>query len=121
MLTYIPSSWRVEVGGCELYTFGSPRVGNLAFATFVSEQAGDEYRVTHLDDPVPRLPGHDFGYYHTNMEYWLSTGSATTTGYTASDVQVCEGYYNTDCNSAGIISTDFTAHSYYFEHISACA
>lgn len=77
--------------------------------------------MTHLDDPVPRLPSHDLGYYHTYYEYWLSDGSATTTAYTNADVVICEGYYNDDCNSAGTISTDFTAHSYYLRHISVCS
>lgn len=116
------NSWRADYGGtCEIYTFGSPRVGNAAFAEFVSAQAGNEYRMTHIDDPVPRLPSHDFGYYHTDVEYWLSDGSATTTSYTGDDVDVCTGIYNTSCNSAGTISTDFTAHSYYLRHISVCS
>lgn len=116
------NSWRNDYGGtCEIYNFGSPRVGNAAFAEFVSAQTGDEYRMTHLDDPVPRLPSHLFGYYHTDMEYWLSDGTATTTDYAASDVVVCTGIYNTSCNSAGIISSDFTAHTYYLREISACA
>ncbi|KAJ4387404.1 hypothetical protein N0V93_007996 [Gnomoniopsis smithogilvyi] len=114
--------WRADYGGtCEIYTFGSPRVGNEAFAEFVSAQAGNEYRMTHIDDPVPRLPSHDFGYYHTDVEYWLSDGSATTTLYTGDDVVICTGIYNASCNSAGVISTDWTAHSYYLRHISVCS
>lgn len=116
-----PQSWRIDGGTCDVYTFGSPRVGNLAFVEFVSAQTGNEYRMTHLDDPVPRLPGHDFGYYHTDMEYWLSDGEDTTTSYTAADVVVCTGYYNTSCNGQGTISTDHTAHSYYLVHISVCS
>lgn len=96
-------------------------MGNLDFAEFVSAQTGNEYRVTHLLDPVPRLPSHYFGYYHTNMEYWLSDGTDTTVDYTESDVVICTGYYNTSCNSQGIITTDLTAHSYYLEHISVCS
>lgn len=115
-------SWRADYGGaCELYTFGSPRVGNDVFALFVSEQAGHEYRVTHVDDPVPRLPSHLLGYYHTDMEYWLSTGTGTTTNYTVADVIVCEGIYNDTCNSGGVVSVDEEAHVNYFVHISACA
>jgi predicted lipase len=43
----------------DLYTYGSPRVGNTAFATFVTSQApamGGNYRMTHENDPVPQLP-----------------------------------------------------------------
>lgn len=103
-----------------MYTFGSPRVGNLAFAEFVSAQAGNEYRMTHLNDPIPRLPGHFVGYYHTDMEYWLSDGEDVTVDYTPSDVVICTGTYNTSCNSAGIISLDTKAHSFYLGRISAC-
>ncbi|TVY82749.1 Lipase, partial [Lachnellula suecica] len=41
---------------CDIYTYGSPRIGNDVFANDVTAQAGSEYRVTHFDDPVPRLP-----------------------------------------------------------------
>lgn len=122
ILTQVSSlSWRIDGGACELYTFGSPRVGNMAFVEFVSAQEGNEYRMTHLDDPIPRLPGHQFGYYHTNVEYWLSDGTTTTVNYNASDVVICTGFYNTTCNGQGIISTNEKAHSYYLRHISVCS
>lgn len=120
---------------CDIYTFGSPRVsklnhhidyadpyqvGNNVLATYVSEQTGGEYRVTHLDDPVPRLPPILFGYRHTTPEYWLSDGNATTADYTVSDIVVCTGTANTDCN-AGEGGFDTTAHSYYLGPIAGCA
>ncbi|XXH00603.1 hypothetical protein Hte_006951 [Hypoxylon texense] len=103
----------------DLYTYGSPRVGNDAFVGFVTAQAGAESRVTHLDDPVPRLPPIFIGYRHTSPEYWLSDGDANTTAYAAADVKVCEGYANVDCNG-GTTGLDGDAHVYYFEHISGC-
>lgn len=81
---------------------------------------GGTYRMTHLDDPIPRLPPNLFGYYHTSPEYWLSDGDDTTTAYTASDVIICTGYDNSDCNGQSALSLDFEAHSYYLRHISAC-
>lgn len=104
----------------DLYTYGSPRVGNDAFANFVSGQAGLETRVTHLDDPVPRLPPLLFSYRHTSPEYWLSDGGATTTAYSVSDVKVCAGSANTDCN-AGTGGLDIVAHLYYLGPISGCS
>lgn len=100
-----------------MYTVGSPRVGNLAFAQFVTAQAGDEYRATHYDDPVPRLPPIVFGYYHTSPEYWLEAGPATKINYTIDEIAVCTGYANTDCN-AGTSGLDGTAHEYYFQYLS---
>ncbi len=53
-----------------LYTFASPRVGNPIFADFVTQQFGvNNHRVTHLNDPVPRLPGMELGFVHTSPEY----------------------------------------------------
>lgn len=103
----------------DLFTYGSPRVGNAAFADFVTAQAGAEFRVTHLDDPVPRLPPAEFGYRHTSPEYWLSTGTATTTDYGVADVKVCQGT-DTSCN-AGTLGLNTDAHLYYFEAIAGCS
>jgi hypothetical protein len=104
----------------DLYTYGSPRVGNDAFANFVSAQSGLEIRVTHLDDPVPRLPPLLFNYRHTSPEYWLSDGTATTTNYGVSDVVVCTGSANTDCN-ASTGGLDVEAHLHYLIGISDCS
>ncbi|KAH6719651.1 lipase [Leptodontidium sp. MPI-SDFR-AT-0119] len=105
---------------CDIYSYGSPRVGNEAFVNFVSAQAGAHYRVTHTDDPVPRYPGRILGFYHTSPEFWLSTGSAKTTSYALSDIKVCTGTTNGNCN-AGTSSVLFTSHSYYFQDVSVCS
>lgn len=100
----------------DLYTYGSPRVGNLAFAKYVTSQAGAEYRATHFDDPVPRLPPiWLFGYYHTSPEYWLESGPNTNIDYDISGIDVCLGYANTTCN-AGTSGLDGTAHTHYFQY-----
>jgi predicted lipase len=105
---------------CDIYTYGSPRIGNEKLADYISQQAGNNYRITHINDPVPRLPGHWLGYRHTDMEYWLSDGDATTVDYGVSDIKICEGTYNNNCNGAGNIGTSFTPHGYYFRKIGAC-
>ncbi|OLN86975.1 Lipase [Colletotrichum chlorophyti] len=104
----------------DIYTYGSPRVGNDAFANFVSKQAGAEYRITHIDDPVPRLPPILFGYRHTTPEYWLNGGNATTIDYGLSDIKVCEGDANTNCNG-GTFGLNVDAHLYYFRRLGACS
>ncbi|KAE8454100.1 hypothetical protein EG329_005023 [Mollisiaceae sp. DMI_Dod_QoI] len=86
----------------DTYTFGSPRVGNTAFATFVTNQSpflGNNYRMTHLNDPVPQLPPTWIGYEHTSPEYLLSDGTDATDDYEPSDVIVCERLGNADCNA----------------------
>jgi len=104
----------------DLYNYGSPRVGNGAFVDFVNNQAGQEFRVTHLTDPVPRLPPIFLGYRHISPEYWLSNGIANTTDYSPADVKVCEGTASVGCN-AGSLGFSPDAHNYYLWHISACS
>lgn len=94
---------------CDLYTYGSPRVGNLALVKYVTNQVGAEYRATHFDDPVPRLPPILFGYFHTSPEYWLAAGPATNTDYTIDEIKTCTGYANIGCN-AGTFGLDGDAH-----------
>jgi hypothetical protein len=104
----------------DIYSYGSPRVGNTAFVNAIDAQAGSHYRVTHYNDPIPRYPPKLFGYRHTSPEFWLSTGSAMTTSYTAAEIEVCTGIANTECNdSTGSLS--LPAHGYYFQPVSACA
>ncbi|KAI0397050.1 lipase [Xylariaceae sp. FL0594] len=104
----------------DIINYGSPRVGNAVFAQFVSDQPGVEYRVTHLDDPVPRLPPIIFNYAHTTPEYWLSNGEATTIDYDVDDIKECDGVKSLGCN-AMTTGLDTDAHSYYLGPISACS
>lgn len=65
----------------DIYTYGCPRVFNANGSNYVTAQEGGNYRVTHLDDPVPRLPPMFLGYTHVSPEYWLSNGTSTTNYY----------------------------------------
>lgn len=104
----------------DIINYGSPRVGNGDFATFVTNQAGVEWRVTHLDDPVPRLPPIIFNYAHTTPEYWLSDGGAATTSYSVSDIKVCEGIRSLGCNAI-TLGLDIIAHLFYLGPIAGCS
>ncbi|KAK2051648.1 lipase [Colletotrichum caudatum] len=105
----------------DTYLYGSPRVGNEDFVDFFNGLPGQTFRVTHWDDPVPRLPGHQFGYYHVDTEYWLSVGDAQRIDYTPEDVKVCQGTYNTNCNSGTqFTDLDVEAHKWYLQRVSAC-
>ncbi|KHN97242.1 lipase [Metarhizium album ARSEF 1941] len=106
-----------------LYTYGAPRVGNERFASWFSNGIqGRQWRVTHEDDPVPRLPPILAGYRHISPEYWLTGGNGGNTyktDYTVSDVRVCEGAASIGCN-AGRDVTDMYAHLYYFGSTASC-
>lgn len=99
----------------DLYTFGSPRVGNSAFAKFVTSQKGAEFRVTHDNDPIARLPPIIFNFRHTSPEYWLTSYTPGT-----ADVEFCEGHANLKCNG-GTGDFDWNPHGWYFFQINGCA
>jgi hypothetical protein len=111
----------------DLYTFGSPRVGNAAFVDYVESQSpalGNNYRMTHLNDPVPQIPPTWIGYKHTSPEYWLSDGTATTDDYGVGDIEVCKGVGGEEpeeCNAAtGLLPLEAMAHNHYLGSIDAC-
>jgi len=104
----------------DIINYGSPRLGNAALAQFITDQEGAEYRVTHLDDPVPRLPPIIFNYAHTSPEYWLSDGNAFTTDYSVNDVKECDGVKALGCNAL-TLGLDIIAHLYYLSPISGCS
>ncbi|KAM7211157.1 Alpha/Beta hydrolase fold [Rhypophila decipiens] len=102
----------------DLYTYGSPRVGNSIFAEYVTETQGlgAEYRVTHTEDPVPKLPPIATSYRHLSPEYWINTDNDAIA---ASQIEVCTGYATLGCN-AGTLGANATAHVWYFGPISGC-
>lgn len=104
---------------CDLYPYGSPRVGNLALASFITAQEGNEYRITHTDDPVPKLPPITLNYRHISPEYWINTENVEVM---AEDVEVCSGFANlTGCNAGtGLGNNNATAHVWYYGKIPAC-
>ncbi|PKX96483.1 lipase family protein [Aspergillus novofumigatus IBT 16806] len=93
-----------------------PRVGNKALATFITGQ-GSNYRVTHTNDIVPRLPPRAFGFSHTSPEYWITSGDNAPV--TASDVTVVQGIDSSGGN-AGEDATSIEAHNWYIGHIDGC-
>lgn len=105
--------------GNEQYNYGQPRVGNGALAAFIDGQVpalGNNYRATHTDDPVPRLPDTALGYKHTVPEYWIFRGADDVqTG----DVRVFDGADDRRGN-AGTGGFDVEAHMHYFGPISVC-
>ena len=121
-------------GSISLYTYGSPRVGNPTFANFItSTLESNNYRVTHLNDPVPRLPGRFFEFAHPGPEYHikspyiphvLSADYAVLTDpqnlvVATTDVLVLQGAESQMGNS-GYTCTDIDMHDAYFVSIAGC-
>ncbi|KAJ8499122.1 hypothetical protein OPV22_009674 [Ensete ventricosum] len=60
----------------QLMTFGQPRIGNAAFASYFNKFVPDAVRVTHENDIVPHLPPYylyfpNKTYHHFPREVWL--------------------------------------------------
>lgn len=94
-----------------LYTFGSPRVGNEALAKYISA-SGTNFRVTHLNDPVPRLPPLTLGYRHIEPEYHIFSGDAPVG---PENIKVFAGTVNFQGNTGfgGLLNFNTSAHRSY--------
>lgn len=67
-----------------LYTFGSPRVGNLDFSAYAIRTFGtNKYmRVTHYDDLVPHCPTYEtYMFNHAGEEVWFDDPGNRLTAY----------------------------------------
>ncbi|KKY25780.1 putative mono- and diacylglycerol lipase precursor [Diplodia seriata] len=101
----------------QIYTYGAPRIGPAALSDYITAQ-GNNYRVTHLNDPVPRLPTLNMGYVHISPEYYIS--SANDAAVTANDINTYVGNSNLSGNAQWGLAVDIAAHLWYFGDISAC-
>ncbi|KAK3078957.1 hypothetical protein LTS18_006106, partial [Coniosporium uncinatum] len=100
-----------------LYTYGSPRIGSSTISEYISNQPGGNYRVTHYNDVVPRLPPSFLNYAHISPEYYIS--SKNNKPVTANDIMVYSGIDEDDGNGKFLL-TDVNAHMWYFNDISEC-
>ncbi len=107
----------------ELYTYGSPRVGNLVTVDFLTKQSKLSYRITAVDDPIPRVPLHRLGYFHVSPEFWIHDNPQHPS---TADIMSVTGYYNEAGNSGAssddILHIDFNieTHRHYFGNITQC-
>ncbi|KAJ5312444.1 hypothetical protein PENANT_c027G07118 [Penicillium antarcticum] len=103
----------------KLYAFASPRVANPTLAKFITAQ-NNNYRFTHQNDPVPKLPVIAMGYAHVSPEYWITSADNTTV--TASDIDIVDGILSLDGNTGtGVpLISDFHAHHWYFGKTDDC-
>ncbi|ORX67625.1 alpha/beta-hydrolase, partial [Linderina pennispora] len=60
----------------KLFTFGEPRVGNPAFAGWLSQQPFPIYRTVYKGDLVPRAPFQFMGFKHHSQEVWYDENGA---------------------------------------------
>ncbi|KAI9251348.1 catalysis At the Interface: the anatomy of A conformational change in A triglyceride lipase [Phascolomyces articulosus] len=95
------------VKNIKLYTQGQPRVGNKAFAEYVTKTGIPYKRVVHENDPVPHFPNNNivFEFYHAGEEFWD----------THNLVVVCpNGLESKYCSSSLIVGLNPLDHVFYF-------
>lgn len=77
------------ISGIRMFNFGSPRVGNDAFAAWGSSYLSDFSRVTHHKDMVVHSPMHE-RFTHVSHE-WYQPSDAV-------DLSACTGYEDPNCS-----------------------
>lgn len=116
--TLATSQLRNEGYDVALYTFGAPRIAGTTLSTYITNQPGGNFRVTHWNDPVPRLPPRFMSFVHISPEYYIN--KKTGKKVEASDINVYEGASNLLSGNGAWFGTDVEAHGWYFNAISAC-
>lgn len=102
----------------DLYTYGAPRISGKTLSDFITNQnRGGNFRSTHTNDPVPRVPPTIMGFVHLGQEYWITTPNDVVP--TANDIQRLDGSYNRNGNT-GQKTLNVDAHLYYFGPICSC-
>ncbi|CAD8175749.1 unnamed protein product [Paramecium octaurelia] len=97
----------------KFYTFGSPRVGDKNFFTYVNQQLfpGPKFRVTHNHDPVPHLPALIQGFHHVNQEAYYKDYLLVI----HKKVQLCNDSLKEDdsCSNANLVDLSVSDHANY--------
>ncbi|KAJ3081757.1 hypothetical protein HK102_002157 [Quaeritorhiza haematococci] len=90
----------------KLFTYGMPRVGNRAFANFVSNKLGEGriFRTVHGTDMIPTVPPLTIGFQHHRQEFFLNPLLRT--------VQTCQDQDGEDllCSNGIIPVPDIASH-----------
>jgi len=89
----------------ELWTFGSPRLGNTRFAEFVDRSTTGSWRIVNRRDPVPHLPMNFLGFEHVNTEYWMQNSTSW---------KICDKMEDAECSDS-LWSYDVGDHVFYLD------
>ncbi|OAY83614.1 Lipase [Ananas comosus] len=100
----------------QLMTFGQPRVGNAAFASYFTEHVPKTIRVTNGNDIVPHLPPYyslfpQKTYHHFPREVWTHNIGIGTLVYMIE--QICDGSGEDPSCSRSVSGDSITDHKKY--------
>lgn len=88
-----------------MYTYGQPRTGNPAYASWVNGVFGaNAFRGTHTSDGVPTIIPTYYGYQHHGIEYWQNPDPST-----AANTKACSADGEDITCSASILSEGINA------------
>ncbi|EFA76653.1 hypothetical protein PPL_09958 [Heterostelium album PN500] len=92
----------------DMYTYGSPRVGDVAFAEYFESTVLQNYwRVVNHHDIVPHLPTKDMGFYHLPIEVWFDGKNDTS-------YKICDDSgEDPTCSDSVLIALDVAEHLDY--------
>lgn len=114
MATLASAQFSTTFKNLTTYTYGEPRMGNPAFASFInsafsatSPDTTRFFRVTHMNDGIVTAPPAANGYMHHGIEFWSKDPAS------ASNMFVCGGETTTCCAGQGGSGIN-AAHVTYF-------
>ncbi|KAI9123061.1 hypothetical protein K1719_005950 [Acacia pycnantha] len=101
----------------QVMTFGQPRVGNAAFASYYSKLVPNTIRVTKGHDMVPHLPPYYYyfprkTYHHFPREVWLHNIGLGSLVYRIE--QICDGTGEDPSCSRSVSGNSILDHLYYY-------
>ena len=101
-----------------LYTFGSPRMGNQAFADYLNTLYGEGtyQRVTHYNDLVPHLPPIPVNFIHGGTEVWYYENSNIDLKYVVCPASPFGQSEDLSCSDSLLFKTGIMAHFMYLTH-----
>jgi len=99
-----------------VYTYGSPRVGDEAFATYYDKIVPDTYRLVHNHDLVPHIPQRFLGFRHVSREIWYFVESGA-------QYKTCAGGEDDSCSNSVNLHVDENSiadHAQYLDQPMGC-
>ena len=113
--------FRAKGYGPVVTTFGEPRVGNEALASFIDRRFTPETyrRLTHVNDPVPLLPLSEWGFAPHHTEYYIDQRGLPPK---QENILRCEGLDDKECIAGGRVNPLqlFWSHRDYFVRLGVC-